>query len=74
MHLCMFVYVYVGSCGKRRNPLRTPTRSTLWERSADIYIYIYIYIYQSEGGNGCNECPGRDRDMDLCWEGVVVQT
>ena len=26
------------------------------------------------GGNGCNECPGRDRDMDLCWEGAVVQT
>ena len=21
-------------------------------------------LYQSEGGNGCNECPGRDRDMD----------
>ena len=36
-HMCMSVHVYVGgSCGKRRNPLRTPTRSTLWERSADI--------------------------------------
>ena len=31
-------------------------------------------ICQSEGGNGLMESPGRDRDMDLCWERAVVQT
>ena len=29
---------------------------------------------QSEGGNGLLKCPGRDRDMDLCWDRAVVQT
>ena len=31
-------------------------------------------VIRVRGRNGCNECPGRDRDMDLCWEGAVVQT
>ena len=34
----------------------------------------HFYDDQSQEGNGCNESPGRDRDMDLCWERAVVQT
>ena len=31
---------------------------------------MYIRV---TGVNGCNECPGSDRDTGLCWDRVVVQ-
>ena len=38
------------------------------------YSSVYRKQYsQSEGGNGCNGSPERDRDTGLCWDRVVVQ-